>query len=149
MIGEAHDYESPDEIPISVNHTENSAIILLSVLVWELFYYLILLPFNLLPCSKTALVEYDDGVLHSRFPWFKNFRQYENLHMLFWIAKDLAWNRLHFKLWLCMVFPTIFLAGDFIYISWKYCKHVSDFPFSHDFLFFVINILNSFSYRKT
>lgn len=125
MLGEAHDYEFPDEIPISVNHTYNSAIVLFSVLIWELFYYMIILPFNLLPCSKSALLEYDDGVMRPHFPCFKNFRQYENLHMLFWIAKDLAWNRLQFKLWLCCVVPTILIAADFIYLSVKYCKQVS------------------------
>lgn len=125
MIGEAHDYQYPDEFPVSIQHTDTSAVILTAALIWELFYYMIILPFNLLPCSKQALLEYDDGTLQPRFPCFRNFRQYENLHMLFWIAKDLAWNRLKFEMWIISVIPTILIAADFIYISAKNTKHVS------------------------
>ena len=125
MIGEAHDFEYPDEIPISIQHTNDSAVVLFAALIWESMYYCIILPCNLLPCPKPALIEYDDGSLQPRFSCFKNFRQYENLHMLFWIAKDLAWNRLYFSLWLTFMIPTILIAADFIYISAKYAKHVS------------------------
>ncbi len=63
------------------------------------------------------MLEYDDNSLKPRSSCFKNFRQYENLHMLFWIAKDLAWNRLNLGLWLVCLIPTILLAADFILIS--------------------------------
>lgn len=118
MLGEAHDYEYPDAKPISAVHAYSTSRILQAALCWGLFYYLIIVPFNLLPCHASALMEYDDGVLQSRIPFFKNFRQYENLHMVFWIAKDLAWNQLLMGMWLGSMFFTILLAIDFIVISW-------------------------------
>lgn len=117
MLGEAHDYEYPDAPPISMAHTHSSARILQAALCWVLFYYMIILPFHLLPCSKEALKEYDDGALLPRLPCFSNFRQYENLHMAFWIAKDLAWNQLHLSMWMGSMVLTILIALDFIVIS--------------------------------
>ncbi len=117
MLGEAHDYEYPDSPPISIQHTYSSSKVLEVALMWCLVYYLIILPFRLLPCNKAALEEYDDGSLKPRFSCFETFRQYENLHMLFWIAKDLAWNRLNLLLWLFCLVPTVLLAIDFIIIS--------------------------------
>lgn len=37
--------------------------------------------------------------------------------MLFWIAKDLAWNRLNLTLWLSCMVPTLLIALDFIFIA--------------------------------
>lgn len=117
MIGEAHDYEFPYEPPVSAAHADSSARVLEVALIWVCLYYLIILPFNLLPVSRASLSEYDDGTFTPRFACFHNFRQYENLHMLFWIAKDLAWNRLQLTMWVLCVIPTVLLALDFIYIS--------------------------------
>jgi hypothetical protein len=117
MLGEAHDYEFPDAPPISIEHTYSSAKILEVALIWSLVYYIIILPFDLLPCSPSALEEYDDGTLQPRFSCFVSFRQYENLHMLFWIAKDLAWNLVNLSFWLFCLVPAVLLALDFIYIS--------------------------------
>jgi hypothetical protein len=58
----------------------------------------------------------------SRFSWLKTFRQYENLHMYFWLAKDLAWNRNNLVMWFVLLGPAVFLAGDFFFIS-AFCKN--------------------------
>lgn len=82
MLGEAHDYEYPNRVPISIRNADQSALILEIALVWLLFYYCIVLPFHLLPSSARAFREYDDGSLYPRFACFANFRQYENVHMV-------------------------------------------------------------------
>jgi hypothetical protein len=117
MIGEAHDYEYPEEYPVATQHSNTCAHILEVAFVWVLLYYVVILPCNLLQCNKASLAEYDDNKLKPRLPCFKNFRQYENLHMLFWIAKDLAWNRMALPLWLLSLVPTLLISADFIIIS--------------------------------
>jgi hypothetical protein len=63
------------------------------------------------------LLEYDDGSLQPRLSLFHGFRQYENLHMLFWIAKDLSWNTLNLPFWVLSMGLTVLLALDFICIT--------------------------------
>ena len=121
MTGEAHDHKYPDSIPISDQHNDESARILESALIWLALYYLIVLPFNLMPINPSSVEEYDDGDMSSRFSYFKNFRQYENVHMMFWLAKDLAWNRSNIGLWVGCLVPTIFVATDLAVISY-HCK---------------------------
>jgi hypothetical protein len=117
MRGEAHDHEYPEEIPIAVECSNISAFILSIAFVWLCVYYFIFLPMNLLHASKPALLEYDDGMLRPRCSLFRNFRQYENLHMLFWISKDLAWNRLNLPMWLLCLVPTVAISADLLVIS--------------------------------
>jgi hypothetical protein len=117
MTGEAHDYKFPEEFPISFQHTRSSGRILEVAFFWLLIYYFVICPFNILPEDKASMIEYDDGQLKPRIPCFKYFRQYENLHMLFWIAKDLAWNKSFLTFWLVCLVPTILIAGDLLFIS--------------------------------
>jgi hypothetical protein len=56
MTGEAYDYEYPYEDPIGEEHSATSSKLLVVALCWLLVYYLLILPFNLIPCSKQALV---------------------------------------------------------------------------------------------
>lgn len=117
MRGEAHDHEYPEELPIAVACSNMSAFILLVALIWLLLYYAIFLPFNLIHSSKASLLEYDDGQLRPRCSIFRNFRQYENLHMLFWIFKDLAWNRQMLALWVLCLMPTLYISADLLVIA--------------------------------
>ena len=117
MRGEAHDHEYPEEVPIATECSNMSAAILFIAFIWLLVYYLIFLPFNLIHASKASLQEYDDGQLRPRCSVFRSFRQYENLHMLFWILKDLAWNRLQLNTWLLCLFPTLLISVDLLYIA--------------------------------
>lgn len=130
MVGEVHDYRFPDQTPISIKHSQTSSIILEFAVTWELIYYFIILPCNLLPCSKASLAVYDDGSLQARFKIFRRFREYENLHTLFWIAKDLAWNRLQFHWWIVCMPATILLSMDYILIAWSSSSEVSPFIFN-------------------
>jgi hypothetical protein len=114
---DGYDYEYPDEMPIANECSNISALILAIAFVWLLAYYWVFLPLNLIYTSKASLLEYDDGQLRPRCSTFRNFRQYENLHMLFWISKDLAWNRLNLSLWLVCLFPTIFISADLFIIA--------------------------------
>jgi hypothetical protein len=44
------------------------------------------------------------------------FRKIENLHILFWLVKDLCWCLVFKALGIAMIFPTISIA---IYIAWR------------------------------
>ena len=44
------------------------------------------------------------------------FRRIENLHIVFWLIKDLAWAMLWKPLGLIMIFPTVFAA---LLITWQ------------------------------
>lgn len=50
----------------------------------------------------------------------KNFRKIENLHIVFWLIKDLSWAMLWKPLGIVMIFPTIMAA---LYITWQ-TKHI-------------------------
>lgn len=120
MIGEAHDHDFPDEPPISLQNTNDCGRMLEAALIWSLAYYFIILPCELIPCNKASLVEYDDGRLKPPIclsSFFKTFRRYENVHMLFWIAKDLAWNRESLVIWLLCLVPTLAIAVNFLWIA--------------------------------
>jgi hypothetical protein len=116
MSGETHDAKFPDH-PISHRRTQQSSHILEAALLWLGFYYLVIIPFHLLPVSRQALKEYDDEEFEPRFSYFRNFRQYENVHTLFWIAKDLAWNEENISLWCLFLIPTIGISADYFVIA--------------------------------
>jgi hypothetical protein len=44
------------------------------------------------------------------------FRKIENLHILFWLVKDLCWCLVFKALGIAMIFPTLSIA---IYIAWR------------------------------
>lgn len=51
------------------------------------------------------------------------FRSLENLHILFWLVKDICWCIGFPPLGVAMIFPTLFVA---IYITWKNRAFVSE-----------------------
>ncbi len=51
------------------------------------------------------------------------FRSLENLHVLFWLVKDICWCIGFKPLGITMIFPTLFVA---IYITWKNRHLVSE-----------------------
>lgn len=53
-----------------------------------------------------------------RFSYFKNWRQYEYVHMLCWLCKDFAWNRGQKELWIIALIPTVLVGVDFIHESY-------------------------------
>lgn len=50
----------------------------------------------------------------------ENFRKIENLHIVFWLIKDLSWAMLWRPLGIAMVFPTVAAA---LYITWQ-TRHI-------------------------
>ncbi|HLK31234.1 MAG TPA: hypothetical protein VKT28_21830, partial [Puia sp.] len=46
----------------------------------------------------------------------EKFRKTENLHILFWLIKDVSWAMLWRPLGIAMIFPTIFVA---LMITWQ------------------------------
>ena len=121
MAAEAHDHVYPDSTPLEGKHSEQAADVLLFALVWLSVYYVFLMPCSLMPrVQAESALEYDDGSLKTRFAfYFHTFRQYENLHTLFWVAKDFAWNRMDIIPWFVFLVPTILVAADMLYLSYN------------------------------
>jgi len=44
------------------------------------------------------------------------FRKMENLHILFWLVKDICWCMLYKELGIAMIFPTLAIA---VFIAWR------------------------------
>jgi hypothetical protein len=82
-------------------------------------YYLILKPFGYMKPSKLIAKEYEAIGLRPRLPFFENWRQYENFHILLWLGKDFAWCDSIKTLWLIFFFPTVFVGMDFIWCTFK------------------------------
>ena len=118
MTGEVHDAAYPDMPSMYDIRSSESSYILESALFILAVWYLIVIPFDLIQVGKEALEIYDDGELQPRFSYFRNYRQYENVHMMFWAAKDLAWNTDNLSLWMLSLIPTFFLAMDYFIISY-------------------------------
>jgi len=118
MTGEAHDYAYPDSPSISDRHNDESAYMLEAACIWLSVYYLIVVPtWGQITKDPKAIEEYDDGEFKPRFTYFKNFRQYENIHTLFWLSKDLAWNRNNISMWFVFLWPTVGIAADLLWAS--------------------------------
>ena len=54
---------------------------------------------------------------------FKNIRQYENLHIAFWLIKDSCWVMSFKLLGMFMIIPTLFVA---VHIAWLSRKNQAD-----------------------
>lgn len=79
MTGEVYDYTYPDQPSIADVRTQECAVVLESAMLLLIFYYLVVLPFDLISVSDEGLAEYDDGSMEPRFQFFQNYRQYENV----------------------------------------------------------------------
>jgi len=110
------------EVGISGDDDTNSpetADILTSALCLLAFYHLILRPLGIITVSSKMLQRYKQTGLKSRFSYFVTWRQYEHAHTLFWLGKDLSWNRLEPVPWILFSIPTILIAVDFIWVTWN------------------------------
>ena len=88
-------------------------------LAWLLLFYLALRPLEVIKETPSVTQQFLVLDLHPRFSYFKNWRQYEYLHMLFWISKDLSWNRLCRPTWWMALILTIAVGVEFIWVSFK------------------------------
>ena len=115
MEGELHDVKFPGQPPINDARQKEGGYIMITALCWLGIYYLFLRPFGLLPISTAAKAHYDDTGLSCRFSsCFPTWRQYENIHIVFWLGKDCAWNTLIPVMWIVFLVPTVLVALDFV-----------------------------------
>lgn len=91
-----------------------------------LFYYIILRPFKILEPDIEFDRYYRELGLIPRFKYFKTWRQYEYMHIFCWCCKDFCWAIDNRYLWPIFVTPTVLIAIDFIYHSWKAKRMVID-----------------------
>jgi hypothetical protein len=54
----------------------------------------------------------------------QNWREYEHLHTLLWLCKDLSWDLASPLSWVVFIIPTFLIALDFIWMTWS--THVRD-----------------------
>lgn len=123
MIGETHDYTYPDEPSIYEARTRQAAVIMITALIWIGLYYILLKPLGFtgktIDNSDEKVGENQVASHHEeeeptpRFSfYFKNWREYENLHSLFWIGKDTAWVLANTPMWFIFFFPTVAVSMD-------------------------------------
>jgi len=56
-------------------------------------------------------------------PPTQTWREYENIHILFWLGKDVAWINLIPAMWIVFLVPTAGIAWDMVYVTfWR--KHL-------------------------
>jgi len=118
MTGEVHDYHYPDEPSQYLRRQQQASYIMIAALCWLGIYYLIIRPLGLLKPSEKAISIYDDTGLTPRFPAiFNTWREYENIHILFWLGKDTAWSTDIPSMWVVFVIPTLTIAFDFVLVT--------------------------------
>lgn len=100
MNGDLHDTQYPNEPSIYDRRTLETGYIFIVASVWIGVYYVCLKPFLLWRSARSNILSstYPSGQAsvgrhHWRFPfYFHSWREYENIHCLFWILKDTGWN---------------------------------------------------------
>lgn len=118
MTGEVHDYYFPNDYPQYEDRQRQASYIMMSALCWLGVYYFIIRPLGLLKPNADAVAIYDDTGLSTRFPLFFNtWREYENIHILFWLGKDTAWSANVQSMWVIFVIPTLTIAFDFVLVT--------------------------------
>lgn len=124
MSGELHDYRYPNEPSVYNQRTRQTGEVFIVALVWVSAYYFILKPFRSAgicftrPSSPATGLEAPPQSFQYRFPWyFHSWEEYENIHTLFWLAKDTAWNWWIPSMLLVFLVPTFVLASDFVWVT--------------------------------
>ena len=89
ITGEVHDWNYPDEPKQYDIRTIETAYILDAGLCWLGLFYLIVKPLKLFDADNIVMLKrYDQTGLPARLPFiFSTWREYENLHILFWMSK--------------------------------------------------------------
>jgi hypothetical protein len=117
MQGELHDSKYPNETSIYNERADQAGYIFITALVWISIYYLIAKPLNI-TSSPEINAAYDTTGFQCRFPaLFRSWREYENVHILFWIGKDCFWCWYVNYMWVLFWIPTLFVAFDFCLVS--------------------------------
>lgn len=117
MQGELHDYKYPNEPSIYNQRADQGGYIFIAALIWISIYYCIAKPLNI-TSSREVNAPYDTTGFQCRFPYFfQSWREYENVHILFWIGKDCFWCWYIDYMWVLFFIPTLLIAFDFCYVS--------------------------------
>jgi len=144
--GELHDHEYPDDKPIYDKHTIDTSWILTSGLCWLGAYYLIILPFHLMPKIPDEVHDLFDecpvalpATVAAVFPYLRNV---ENLHILSWLGKDCAWAFAIQSMWIVFLIPTVVLSFIFVVVT-SFQKHrfVSNLHYLVQFLWVIANVV--------
>jgi hypothetical protein len=118
MIGELQDNKYPNADSVYNTYASQASYMLITAMVMVSTYYGIMKPFNLMPSNPRVDEIYDGTGLQCRFPkFFKSWREYENIHILFWAGKDTAWNFGILPMWIIFAIPTFLIAFDFMWVS--------------------------------
>ena len=121
-----------DGVPVFGNNDKNTLVafhMFVVALCFLALHYCVLRPLEITKSNKHMTDYYIQHEFYPRFPsYFKNIKQYEYLHTLCWIGKDLCWNRLWPAPWIFFFFFTFGVAIDFVFLSyakgyWVDCAH--------------------------
>jgi hypothetical protein len=119
MQGELHDYHYPQAKSIYTQRADEGGYMFIAALVWISLYYGIAKPLNI-TSSNEVNAAYNSTGFEPRFSFFfKTWREYENVHILFWVGKDTFWCWYIDYMWVLFAIPTILIALDFVWISFN------------------------------
>mmetsp|Transcript_10844 Transcript_10844/g.16510 ORF Transcript_10844/g.16510 Transcript_10844/m.16510 type:complete len:410 (+) Transcript_10844:194-1423(+) len=146
MLGELHDSKFPNEAPWYDQYAYEAGCVVSAALAVISLYYFILKPLGIFPVDAITDAEYDSPNLVCRFPGlFKSWREYENIHILFWAGKDLAWNLEILVMWCVFAVPTFFIALDFVFVSlWVKRGLIDHSHYCAQFLWVIANAVWAF-----
>lgn len=147
MSGELYsdNFVDDDALVLYADRTIIAGNILLAAFLYLLVFFLILKPFNVIPkASEESRLLYDTpGLLKGRMKLiFKSWREYENIHLLFWCGKDLSWNTSQpITYWIFAVL-TLIESIHFTYTSFFHPEMIIDHShFIAIFLWVLANIV--------
>lgn len=119
MSGELYDSQYPHRKHVYNERNALAGHLLITALSMIGVYYVVVLPYQRFFYTrkdKEAIYHPTDN-LSTRCPdVFSSWTDYENVHVLFWLGKDVAWNREIPAMWVVFMIPTLLVGSDF---AWK------------------------------
>lgn len=98
MSGEVHDIREPDEDKIYDVRANQASYMLIFAFLFASVYFIIVKPSNYIRFKNVTNVQHkedssiiDDAKVPNKMLCFPRFKDYERIHLLFWIGKDCAW----------------------------------------------------------
>ena len=110
-------------------------------LAWILLFHLVLLPFGFIKENKEVTEQYERAELYAPFSVLQNWRQYEYLHTVCWLVKDISWNRDYLVTWAIAIVPTIAIAFDFIWKTYQKNYILDCAHYTAQFIWVLANIM--------
>lgn len=118
MSGELHDKHFPNSPSWYDQRQKECGYILQCAISLLALYYCIIKPLKLFRPSDEALAHYDEsGLICKYHKVVGSWRDYENVHVLFWLGKDIAWNGGYQALWVMFAVPTTLIALEFVLVT--------------------------------